>query len=247
MRAVTTELPDEPAPTPYVARYRRVPPILMIVAGAFAFGKAIRWIAGAAHGGHPDRVPPPMALAVASILLTAAGAVRLARARRTGGIAFAVDADGIFLAASRDGGRRFAWDEVSALVLFSRRTDFVHGAVRCVGLRVHPTAPGSPERHLAELDEAVSRHDLPLGVWARLRRLDRRPTREGLVLAVSFHAEARGWRYHSARLARAMRAHAPGVPVVREPSERYYDLVGWRADQDELRRILQDAELGHWC
>ncbi|GAA0352066.1 hypothetical protein NE235_32555 [Actinoallomurus spadix] len=244
---MTTELPDASAPAPYVVRFRRLPPVLMVVTGALLCGKAIRWIADALHGGHPDRVPPPLALAVASVLLTAAGAVRLARARRFNGVAFAVDAYGITLAASRDGARRFVWDEVSALVLFSRRTEFVQGTVRCVGLRLHPTAPGSPERHLAELDEAVSRHDLPLDAWDRLRRLDRRPSGEELVLAVSVHAEARGWRYHPARLARAMRAHAPGVPVAREPSERYYDLVGWRADQEELRRILEDAELRPWC
>ncbi|MCO5969859.1 hypothetical protein [Actinoallomurus soli] len=244
---MTTELPAESAPAPYVVRFRRLPPVLMVAAGALLCGKAIRWIAGAAHGGHPERIPPPLALAVASILLTAAGAVRLARARRTGGIAFAVDADGIFMVASPDGARRFPWDEVSALVLFSRRTEFIQGTVRCVGLRLHPTAPGSPERHLAEFDQAVSRHDLPLDAWDRIRRLDRRPSREGLVLAVSVHAETRGWRYRATPLARAMRAHAPGVPVVHEPTERYHDLVGWRADQEELRRILEDAELRPWC
>jgi hypothetical protein len=209
---------------------------------------SVRWIAGAARHGHPDRVPPPLALAVASIVSAGLGAGRLARGRHTGRVAFAVDADGILLVTWPDGApRRFGWDEVSALVLFSRRTEFVHGTVRCVGIRLHPTAPGSPERHRAELEEAVSRHDLPLDVWERLRRLDRGPSGAGLELAVSVHAEARGWRYDGARVKETMRLHAPGVPVVREPSERYYDLVGWRAAQEELRRALEDAELRHWC
>jgi hypothetical protein len=244
---VTTELPDGSAPAPYVVRYWRLPPILLIAAALLVFVMGLRWMAGAVRDGHPDRVPPPMALAVASIVAAAVGARRLVRGRSTGRVAFAVDADGIFLVASPDGPRRFGWDEVSALVLFSRRTEFVQGTVRCVGVRLHPTAPGSPERHLAELKEAVSRHDLPLDVWERLRRLDRGPSGDELELAVSFHAEVRGWRYDPFRLTEAMRAHAPGVPVVREPSERYYDLVGWRAAQEELRRILEDAELRHWA
>jgi hypothetical protein len=244
---VTTELPDESVAAPYIARYRRLPPLLMIAAGAVAAGTSVRWIAEAVHGGQPGRVPPPLVLAVASILLAAAGAVRLARARRTGGAALAIGVDGIFLDTSPDGARRFTWDEVSALVLFSRRTELVHGTVRCVGVRLHPMAPGSPERHLAEVSAALSRLDLPLDAWERLSRLDRRPSGDRLELAVSFHAEARGWGYHGARLEAAMRAHAPGVPVVREPSGRYYDLVGWRADQEELRRILEDVELRDWC
>jgi hypothetical protein len=219
----------------------------MIVAGAVAVGVSVRGIAEAVHDGQPDRVPPRLALAVAAILLAAVGAVRLARARRAGGVALAIEADGVFLDASPDGARRFSWDEVSALVLFSRRTELVHGTVRCVGVRLHPMAPGSPERHLAELAEAMSRLDLPLDAWERLSRLDRSPSRDRLELAVSFHAEARGWGYHRARLEEAMRAHAPGVPVVRAPSERYYDLVGWRAGQQELGRILEDVALRDWC
>ncbi|GAB3969877.1 hypothetical protein GCM10029978_042110 [Actinoallomurus acanthiterrae] len=244
---MATEPPVGSVPAPYVVRYRRLPPSLTIVVAAVVCGLSVLWIRGAVRAAQPDRVPPPLGLAVASVVLAAVGGARLARGRRTGWIAFAVDADGIFLVASPDGARRFGWDEVSALVLFSRRTEFVEGTVRCVGVRLHPMAPGSPERHLAELEEAVSRHDLPLDVWERLRRLDRGPSEAGLELAVSFHAEARGWQYRTSSLTEAMRVHAPGVPVVREPSERYYDLVGWRADQEELRQALEDAELRHWC
>jgi hypothetical protein len=242
-----TEPPAGPAPAPYVVRFRRLQPILTVVVAAVVFGLSVRSMQGAVRVGHPDRVPPRLGLAVASVVMAALGAGRLARGRRTGWIAFAIDADGIFLVASPEGARRFTWDEVSALVLFSRRTEFVQGTVRCVGVRLHPMAPSSPERHLAELEEAVSRHDLPLDVWERLRRLERRPSGAGLELAVSFHAEARGWGYRTSSLAEAMRAHAPGVPVVRKPSEHYYDLVGWRADQEALRRALEDAELRHWC
>ncbi|MEV0402082.1 hypothetical protein [Actinoallomurus sp. NPDC050550] len=244
---MTTETPAGSASAPYVVRFRRLRPVLMIAVGVLGLAISVRMIAGVVRAGQPNRVPTRLGLAAASVVLAAVGGARLARGRRTGWIAFAVDADGIFLVASPDGARRFGWDEVSALVLFSRRTEFVEGTVRCVGVRLHPMAPGSPERHLAELTEAVSRHDLPLDVWERLRRLDRGPSEAGLELAVSFHAEARGWRYRTASLTEATRIHAPGVPVVREPSERYYDLVGWRADQEELRQALEDAELRHWC
>lgn len=40
-----------------------------------------------------------------------------------------------------------------------------------------------------------------------------------------------------------MQAHAPGVPVISFTADHYYDLVGWRADQEKLRQIRKDAEL----
>jgi hypothetical protein len=136
---------------------------------------------------------------------------------------------------------------VSAVVLFSRRTEFVHGAVKCVGVRLHPGAPESPERHIAELKRARSREDLTDEERAQLGRLPSRPPELDMeMMAVSFHAEARSWRFTGARIKEAVRAQAPGVPVVERHADRYYALVGWRADREKVRRVTESAELRRW-
>ena len=54
--------------------------------------------------------------------------------------------------------------------------------------------------------------------------------------AVSFHIEVRGWRRRPNQLRKAMRTHAPGVPIIRRRSADYHDLVGWRAGRDLTER-----------
>src|SRR5262249_2656611 len=90
LRTVTTE-----PPAPYVVRFRRLRPILMIAVGVLGLAISVRMIAGVVRTGQPNRVPTRLGLAVASVVLAAVGGARLARGRRTGWIAFAVDADGI--------------------------------------------------------------------------------------------------------------------------------------------------------
>ncbi|MDN3356265.1 hypothetical protein [Actinomadura sp. DC4] len=232
-------------PRPYIARFSRVRPVVMILGGVAVL---VVSSAGVARGGRLGRLPPLAALVFAGVVVAVLGAVRLVRARRRGWTALAVDSAGVRFAATVPDGepRRFAWDEVSALVLFSRRTEFLHGTVKCVGVRIHPAAAGSPERHLALLEQTLSQVDLELHVWERLRELDGGPARSRLETAVAFHTEVRGWRFRRSRLEEAAWAHGPGVPVVAFTSGSYHDLVGWRADQRRLREILDDARLRRW-
>jgi hypothetical protein len=235
-------------PRPYIARFSRVWPVLMILGGVAVLVVSSIGVARAAQGRRLGHVPPPAVLFFAGVVVAVLGAVRLVRARRKGWTALAVDSAGIYFATTAPEGepRRFAWDEVSTLVLFSRRTEFLHGTVECIGVRIHPAAAGSPERHLALLEQTLSQVDLELHVWDRLRKLDGGPTQSQLETAVSFHTEARGWRFHSSRLKEATQGHAPGVPVIGFTADSYYDLVGWRADQEKLREILDDTQLRRW-
>ncbi len=223
----------------YVARFRRIRPALRIATGGAVL------VTSSARG---RLAPFPLtALAMtAAIALIGAGVMRLTRGHRRGWVALTVDSDGIYFAATPPDGeaRRFTWDEVSALVLFSRRTELLQGAIDCVGVRLHPTADGSPEHHLARLERTLSQVDLELHVWEQLRELDAGPSPSQLETAVSAHTEVRGWACH--RLREAVRAHAPGVPVLEFAADSYYDLVGWRADQERLRAIVEDAELRRW-
>jgi hypothetical protein len=238
----------ESASTSYVARFQRVSPVALTLAGAALLAGSPVGIADALHRGRPARVPELFAVAIVSVAMIGVGVGRLVRGRGSGWIAFAIDADGVYFGAQRqEEPRRFAWDEVSALVIFSRRTEFARGTVRCLGVRLHPAAPGSPENHLAELGRALRRTDLELHEWERLRALNAGPSERQIEAAVSFHIEARGWGYTRSHLKDAMLAHAPGVPVITATADGYYDLVGWRADQDELREVLENAELRHWC
>lgn len=234
---------DPSVPPPYITRFQRLRPALTIAVGGLALVMSSVWIARAVHGGRPAHVPPPLAVAVAMIAMVAFGVVRLVRGHLRGWIAFAVDADGIFFGAQSHGmARRFSWEEVNALVLFSRRTEFLQGSVECIGVRLHPTLADSPERYLARRKQLLAQPDLELHVWEQLRKLDNGPSESQLEAAVSFHAEARDWGFSKPRLCEAMRAHAPGVPVLSFTADSYYDLVGWRADQEKLREVLEEAE-----
>jgi hypothetical protein len=238
----------EPASPSYVARFQRVGPAALTLAGAALLAGSPVGIADALHRGHPARVPELFAVAIVSVAMIGVGVGRLVRGRSSGWIAFAIDADGVYFGAQRhEEPRRFTWDEVSAFVIFSRRTEFARGAVRCLGVRVHPAAAGSPESYLAELSRALDRPELELHEWERLRALGARLSGNRIEAAVSFHIEARGWGYTRSRLKEAMLAHAPGVPIISAPADSYYDLVGWRADQARLREVLENAELRHWC
>ncbi|MBC6458822.1 hypothetical protein [Actinomadura sp. HBU206391] len=127
---------------------------------------------------------------------------------------------------------------MSALVLFARRGEFIRGTVRCVGVRLHPSAPDSPERYLSDLALTLDRSDLSGRQRAELNEL----RRFDLEAAVSFHTEARGWWRRPSRLRAAMRAHAPGVPVIRAHYDGYYDLVGWRAGRERLRELAASMD-----
>jgi len=209
------------SPEPYVARYRRWAIALMILAGpGLPAGAAALAAAGMVTRHHG--VVLGLALTIPGLATMGLGAARLLRAWGSGWIALTVDAEGIgFGAQGNERPRRYAWDEISALVLFSRRTEFVRGTVRCVGVRLHPCAADSPERRLREVERSPltprEREELN-----RLRDID-------MEAAVSHHVEVRGWRRRSADLRRAMRAHAPGVPILERSSADYYDLVAWRA------------------
>lgn len=235
-------------PRPYTARFSRVWPVSMILGGTAILAVSSIAVARATQSRRLSHVPPPAVLFFTSVLVAVLGAVRLVQARRKGWTALTVDAAGIYFATTAPDGkpRRFAWDEVSTLVLFARRTEFLHGTVECIGVRLHPTAADSPERHLALLEQTLSQVDLELHVWEELRKLNFGPSESQLETAVSFHTETRGWRFHSSRLAEATQAHAPGVPVIGFTADRYYDLVSWRADHEKLREILNDAQLRRW-
>ena len=181
-----------------------------------------------------------------SAALIGIGAGRIMMGHRKGWVAFTIDDNGIYFAKTQPEGEAsfFAWDQVSAIVLFSRRTEFLRGAVSCIGVRLHPVATDSPEQHLARLAQESSRPDLELHVWEQLRELNAGPSGSELEYAVSCHTEARSWGCRSSPLKHAIRIHAPGVPVIRFSAHHYYDLVGWRADQDRLRNLLDDAGTG---
>lgn len=249
MRISETAEGNPPTPLrPYAARFSHVLPISMVLGGMAIFAVSAIAVARAAQGGRLGHVPAPAVLFVASVVVAVLGAVRLVRASRKGWTALLIDSAGISFATTVPDGepRRFSWDEVRTLVLFARRTEFLHGTVECIGVCLRPTATDSPERHLALLDRTLSQVDLELHVWEQLRKLDSGPTESQLETAVSFHTEARGWRFRSSRLKEATRAYAAGVPVMEFTADSYYDLVGWRADQDKLREILNDAELRRW-
>lgn len=240
---------DRPTPLrPYAVRFSRVWPVSMVLGGMAISALSAIAVARATQGRHLAPSPPPAVLFVVSVLVVVVGAVRLVRARRKGWTALVVGSSGIYFASTVPDGepRRFAWDEVGTLVLFSRRTEFLHGMVKCIGVRLHPTATDSPERHLALLGQTLAQVDLELHVWEQLRKLDSGPSESQLETAVSFHTEARGWRLHRSRLIEAMQAHAAGVPIIEFTADSYYDLVGWRADQNKLREILDDAQLRRW-
>jgi hypothetical protein len=84
---------------------------------------------------------------------------------------------------------------------------------------------------------------VPVTSAEQIRELDAGPSPARLETAVSAHTEVRGWACHHHRLRTAVRAHAPGVPVLGFTADSHYDLAGWRADQERLRAIVEDAEL----
>jgi hypothetical protein len=214
--------------TPYVARFRRWVIALMILAGPGlpAGAGALVWAGVLTR--HQGGVLG-LLLTIPALVIAGFGVARLVRAWSSGWAALTIDAEGIgFGTQANERPRRFAWDEISALVLFSRRTEFVRGTVRCVGIRLHPAASGSPEHYLRSLERALAGSTLSPREREELNRF----RDVDLEAAVSFHIEARGWRRRPARLRKAMRTHAPGVPILQRTSADYHDLVGWRAGRD---------------
>ncbi|GAA4610411.1 hypothetical protein GCM10023195_42710 [Actinoallomurus liliacearum] len=241
------------APPPYVERFRRFGPIASVAAGGVAIVLSSLWLVQAARGAHLDDGPPALALLCTALGMVGFGTVRLARGHSKGRVAFSIDADGVYFAdcvypgSEPDGqARRIPWDEINALILFSRRTEFLRGAVECVGVRLNSSVAGSPEDHFARLKQILAKPDMELHVWEQLRELDRDLPEARMKTAVSFHTEVHGWSYRHSSVLEAVRAHAPGVPVISFPADDYYHLVGWRADQEKLWQILQDAELRRW-
>jgi hypothetical protein len=233
---------DRSEQSAYVARFQRTAAALLVVAGA---GSIAGWWILADEGllhAHRAVVLALFTLVFAPVTM-GIGAARLIRGLSSEWVALAVDADGIYFGAQPlEKPRRFSWDEVSALVLFARRGEFVQGTVRCVGVRLHPCAPGSPENYLSDLDRTLARSDLSGRERAELnalRQFDR-------VAAVSFHTEVRGWWRRPSRLRAAMRAHAPGVPIIEARANRYYELVGWRAGRERLRELTESTESSPW-
>lgn len=221
----------------YVARYQRLGPILMIVGGV-AIPVGSLWVMAGrplAASGFVYAAFNPLIF----VALIGLGGAQLGRGWKNGWVALSIDRDGISFGAQ--GHVRISWDDISALVLFARRTDFVRGTVKCVGVRLHPCATKSPEAYAADLKQVRSRPDLTFAERARLDKMAL-----SLEMAVSVHAEARGWGFTRSRIKDAIHTYAPGVPVVECDSSEYYQLVGWRADQEELRQIVENAELRHW-
>ncbi|KAB2345936.1 hypothetical protein [Actinomadura rudentiformis] len=230
----------------YAAKFGRTHPTLLI---GFSLAPPL-WLLLLAidphdHGG--QFVVALLLLFSATPALIVMAIVYIRRARRSAGYALRVDADGVYFGAHEEAEPRlFTWDEVSALVLFTRRTLVLRGIVRCVGLRLHPYSQDSPERHLADLREAQQREDLEEAERADIQRLIDQLSQGQLEMAVSCHAEARGWRYRSDALRRSFETHAPGVPVAVYSDKAYWDLVGWRAGRDKLAGILETVELRKW-
>jgi hypothetical protein len=235
---------DRRTPVTYVARFQRLGPVLMIVLG-IAIPIGVVWVLRGRNTGASGFVYALFGL-LAFLALTGLGLARLGRGKRNGWIALSIDNDGISFGPRSGGPVRFSWDDVSAFVVFSRRTDFLRGVVKCIGVRLHPCAPDSPESYLAELRRTRSRPDLTDEERARLGAIPDRPPELDLEMAVSFHIEARGWGFTRARLKEAVRAHAPAVPIAEYPADRYWSLVGWRADRERLQQVRENAELRGW-
>ncbi|GLY82329.1 hypothetical protein [Actinoallomurus iriomotensis] len=224
---------DSSGSPPYVARFQRTAIALMILFGPGS-AVVISVLTGVGVITVRQGVLLGLVVSIPALVTMGLGVARLFRSLRSGGVALAIDAHGIYFGAQPlDAPRRFSWDEISAIVLFSRRTEFVQGTVRCVGVRLHPCAAGSPERHLRDLDQALADSRLSAREREELNRL-----RDfDLETAVSFHIEVRGWRRRPAQLRKAMRRHAPGVPVIERRSDAYHELVGWRAARDLTERV----------
>jgi hypothetical protein len=228
-------------PVIYVARFQRTGAVALTAAGVASLA-AVVWTL-VSFRGNASAFPYAVAALAAFVALTGVGVTRLVRGTKNEWTALRIDHDGITFGAPF---RRFDWDEINALVLFSRRTEFARGTVRCVGVRLHPYATDSPESHVAALRRTRSRSDLTEAERARLADLPEGPPGLDLELAVSFHTEARGWGFTRDLLKTAVRAHAPGVPVAERPAEDHRLLIGWRADREVVRRTAEEADLRHW-
>lgn len=230
----------------YVAKFGRTHPIVLI-ASSLVPPLWLLFLAIDPHDHGGQFVVPLLLLFSATPTLIVMANIYIGRARRSAGHALRVDADGVYFGAHREfGPRLFPWDEVSALVLFTRRTLVLRGIVRCIGLRLHPYSPDSPERYLADLHEALGGEGLEEAERADIRRLIDQLSQGQLEMAVSCHVEARGWRYRSDELLHAFETHAPGVPVAVYSDKAYWDLVGWSAGRDKLAEILESVELRKW-
>jgi hypothetical protein len=216
----------------YVARFRRTVvgalllsgPASVAVVWALAELRVLTRHQGAVLG---------FLVVIPALVTMGIGIGRLVRGLTSEWVALAIDTEGIYFGAQpREEPRRFSWDEISALVFFARRTEFVQGTVKCVGVRLHPCTAGSPERYLHDVDRLLGGSDLSPREREELNRL-RDFDKE---IAVSFHTEVRGWRRRPAQLRKAMRTHAPGVPIIRRTSADYHDLVGWRAGRHLTER-----------
>jgi hypothetical protein len=217
----------------YVARFRRTLVALLLLSGPASVA-AVWALADVGVVSHHQGVVLGLLVTLPALVMTGIGIGRLVRGLSSEWVALAIDAEGIYFGAQpREEPRRFSWDEISALVFFARRTEFVQGTVKCVGVRLHPCTAGSPERYLQDMDRLLAGSELSPREREELNRL-RDFDREN---AVSFHIEVRGWRRRPAQLRKAMRTHAPGVPIIRRRSADYHDLVGWRAGWELTERV----------
>jgi hypothetical protein len=216
----------------YVARFRRTLVVAMLLSGPASV--AVIWaLADLRVLTHHQGVVLGLLVTIPALATMGIGVGRLVRGLSSDWVALAIDAEGIYFGAQpREEPRRFSWDEISALVFFARRSEFVQGTVKCVGVRLHPCTAGSPERYLQDVDRLLAGSDLSPREREELNR-SRDFDKEN---AVSFHIEVRGWRRRPAQLRRAMRTHAPGVPIIRRRSVDYHDLVAWRAGRDLTER-----------
>ncbi|MFG2000220.1 hypothetical protein ACGFNU_13815 [Spirillospora sp. NPDC048911] len=227
----------------YVARFQRSHAVLLILFGlAPLFWLLFLVMDERDHGG--QFVVSLFLLVSMTPTLIIMAIIHVRRSRKSGGIALRVDEAGVYFGANGDSGPRFCpWDQVSAVVLFARRTFILQGMVRCVGLRLHPYSPESPERYLEKLYRALERQDLEDSERADVRRLIDKLAHGQLEMAVSWHVEARGWQYWADGLRSALTAHAPGVPVAVFSEGSHWDLVGWQLGREKLAEILETAEL----
>lgn len=241
------EVPQERPRTPvvFVAQLQHVGSILLITIGLLLppitlwliINDASNSIQGAGY----------LSTTILSPIFILTGIGRLVRGKRSDWAALAIDSSGIYFGAQPGlDPARFSWDEVSALLMFKRRTDFIQGSISCIGVRVHPCSRDSPESFLRELQRQRARADLSEHEHQQLNRLAAELSDFDPEIAVSFHTEARGWGYTRPRLREAMRTHAPGVPVIELSSDAYFDLVGWRDSRERLQRIVEDTELDKW-
>jgi hypothetical protein len=146
----------------------------------------------------------------AAFVVACAAQLRLALGRR---VIFAVRDDGIFFGSGAEP-QVVPWSQICAVELFRERVPRgqSRSSYRCVGVR----APGTSQ--VPQAGSGTAAQPLAEGSAARLLesgRPDLIPGADGTIRLA--YRRMTGWRVSRARLARAVRQHAPAVPVIDGP------------------------------